>query len=397
MLCEKEKCTGCEACFNSCYQNAITMSQDEEGFYYPIIDNNKCNKCGVCTKVCPELNNYKYNDINKLKVYVGVNKEKGILDKSASGGVFSAFASKVILENGVVYGAAFGRDFSVEHTKAENMKELDALRNSKYVQSRIGFTYREIRRELMKGKIVLFVGTPCQVIGLKSFLKKDYHNLITIDLVCHGVPSPKFFEEYLLSQESKYNAKVDRINFRSKKNGWEQLTVKINLDNGRTIYRKAEFDPYMKAFTRRFSVRESCFTCNASRLPRVSDITISDFWGINVKKAEELNKSEGISLLLVNSVKGSEFTESIKSMLNIYDRILDDAIKENETIKGNMPKPEMKDKFRNDYIENGYEYVTKKYLKTLKKDYLINIIGKNNIKKVGVIRKNIKDMYKRNE
>ena len=229
---EKKDCMGCYACFNICPQNAITMQEDEKGFKYPIIDKEKCIKCGLCKKVCPVINQTIIK--NTPQAYAIINKDNYVRETSSSGGCFSLIAEYIIENGGVVFGATFDENWRVKHTWIENIEKIKMFRGSKYLQSTIGDTYKRAKEFLDKGRKVLFTGTPCQIEGLKSYLRKDYDNLYTQDIICHGVPSPKVHDKYLEYQKNKFNAKkIKRIEHRNKENGWKVVEISLMASNAK--------------------------------------------------------------------------------------------------------------------------------------------------------------------
>ena len=216
----KENCSGCHACFAACPRKCITMLADEEGFFYPQVNTQECISCGKCKAVCPILTSQKEIREEKPDAYAVINRQEGVREKSSSGGVFYALASTIIEKNGVVFGAAFDGRNQVVHTFIDKEKDIWRLMGSKYVQSKIGDTYLQIKSFVQAERVVLFVGTPCQIAGLKAFLGREYENLLCVDIVCHGVPSPKLWDKYVKYQEKRYGGKAERIFFRDKATGW---------------------------------------------------------------------------------------------------------------------------------------------------------------------------------
>ena len=271
----KEKCSGCHACYSVCPTKAIEMVKDEKGFKYPVIDQPKCVNCHLCEKTCPIINK-KIVD-NEPKAYSCYNKNNEVRSKSSSGGIFTLIASKILEKNGVVFGASFNNKFMVEHIYVEKEEELYKIRGSKYLQSIIGDSYKQAKKFLEEGRYVLFTGTPCQIEGLLSYLNKDYENLITQDIICHGVPSPKVWNKYLEYREKEDGEIPLEINFRSKENGWKNYNLKFRY-NGHEYKNNQNTDKYMQAFLKNVSLRESCYNCSFKKINRLSDITLADFW-----------------------------------------------------------------------------------------------------------------------
>ena len=356
----KYNCTGCGACYNICQKGAIKMQGDEYGFYKPVIDKEKCINCGLCEKVCP-LNKYKSNNIDKPKVFVFQNDDKDILYKCASGGAFAKFAKYVVEQGGTVYGVIYDENMVVSHSRAESLIDLEKMYSSKYVQSDTRKTFRSAKEDLENGKLVLFSGTPCQIAGLKSFLQKDYENLITVDLVCHGVPSPLVFEKYKQEFMTKLPAteKLLNVNFRSKVEGWKEELTTTTTTTTTTI--DAKWDNFMRAFLRNLSLNESCTICQFNKLPRVADLTIADFWGVN-DFDESLNDNRGLSIVLVNNLRGNSFLEKLPKECFLSEVSLDFVIKYNKTICGSTIPNKNRQAFSKEIAKGkSLKYCIKKY------------------------------------
>jgi len=313
----KNACTGCEACSNICPVNAIKMLPDNEGFLYPEIDYAKCTNCGLCFKICPaNSSDVIERGLSNPLVYAAWNKNDIIRNQSSSGGIFSLLAEKTIETNGAVFGASFDQDMVVNHILVKNKEDLQKLRGSKYVQSRIGNSYSVAKDLLNKDVHVLFSGTPCQIMGLYAFLQEKPDTLYTCDLICHGVPSPKVLADYLKELEKEYGAKATKISFRDKSSGWSRPTFVVEFSNGQK-YKEFfyEKDAYGKGFGLNLFLRPSCYICKYSNIPRVSDITLGDFWGIE-KHMPNLDYNKGISIVLLNTEKGVKLFDSIKNELD---------------------------------------------------------------------------------
>lgn len=338
----KNSCSGCSACSNICPRNCIEMKQDEEGFCYPKIDETKCIKCGLCEKTCPILNKPKAENNSSVKTYACINKNEEIRLKSSSGGAFSAIAEYVLNQNGVVFGAGFDDNFMVCHQYVEDKDQLDKLRTSKYVQSSIGDSFKTAKKFLDDSRLVLFSGTACQIAGLKSFLRKDYPNLITQDVICHGVPSPLVWQKYLNHKCDEKKLKLSKVCFRDKSSGWRKYSVSMNFKSDTTeeIYRKRfTNEPYMNMFIFNKILRPSCHKCNFKGVSRQADITLADFWGSGLKKlAPSMNDNKGCSLVIIHSQKGQQLFDCLNSQLECIE--VDSKI----ALKGNpmMTKSAMK-------------------------------------------------------
>ncbi|UZQ50363.1 Coenzyme F420 hydrogenase/dehydrogenase, beta subunit C-terminal domain [Clostridium kluyveri] len=325
---DKKECCACGACMNICPNNAILMGRDEYGFLYPQIDYNVCVNCGICKKVCA------YQNINGSKLpmatYAGGAKSSSIMN-SASGGIFLAMAISIIEGGGVVFGASFKLVEGILrpiHIGISNEEQIYKLQGSKYVQSDIGFSYRKIKNLLLKGKKVLFSGTPCQVDGLKGYLNKEYDNLLLIDIICHGVPNAQFFQDYLvLLGKSNYGEIID-FKFREKSKGWGLNGVaECRQKNGE--YKKFVVSSRLSSFYRLFLdseiYRDSCYSCKYASCHRAGDVTIGDYWGIKEEHPEFIDKNggdltleKGISCIIVNSEKGYAFLNDISESIFLY-------------------------------------------------------------------------------
>lgn len=333
-LATNQYCVGCTACASSCPQKCISMIPDDYGFLYPYVDGNKCKKCGVCETVCPLLHTRKHTNYERT-AFAAYSKDDYIRANSSSGGIFTEIARSVIQRGGVVFGAAYGDSFNVVHICVDNESELDKLRGAKYSQSDLNNTFQNIRDRLSNRQLVLFTGTPCQVAGLKSFLNKEYDNLLTIDFVCHSVPSPLAWSQYL-----QYRAEMDNcgelpkdINLRSKLTGWSHYQYSNELVYGDSnVYSvKSNESLYMRLFVDGYISRKSCENCKFKGYSRVSDITLGDFWGI-WDIAPEMDDDKGTSVVLIQSARGAEIIENIKDKLVVEAVTLEDAAKYNQAM-----------------------------------------------------------------
>lgn len=354
---EKNKCCGCHGCMNICPKNAITMVEDEKGFKYPEIDSKKCIECNLCENVCPILNKTK-NDSEPV-AYAAYNVDEEVRKSSSSGGIFTLLANYILENDGVIFGAAFESDFSVKHIEINNKSDLDKLRTSKYVQSSIEDTYKKARNYLNKGVKVLFTGTPCQIEGLYSFLRKDYENLYTQDIICHGVPSPKVWRKYLEYREKQDSKKPVRINFRQKDDGWNLYALLLQYDN--SAYKKNHRDDFfMKAFLRDVCLRDSCYNCSFKSKNRKSDITLADFWGIQ-EIDRTMDDDKGTSLVIVNTIKGNELFEKIK-INTVYKKVdFGESIKYNTSMYKSVVMPKEREAFFENLENLEFDNLVNKY------------------------------------
>jgi len=355
---DKTKCCGCYACYNICPKNAIIMKEDEKGFKYPIIDKEKCVNCGLCDKVCPIIQNKKNE--NEPKAYACYNKNEEIRKQSSSGGIFTLLAEEILNRNGIIFGAAFDNKFLIKHISVETIEELEKLRGSKYAQSQIGETYKKAKIELEKGRHVLFTGTPCQIEGLKTYLGKEYENLYTQDIICHGVPSPKVLDLYMKELNNKHDSKIVECSHRSKIKGWKNFCIYVKFQNKETYVKTHHEDLYMKAFLKNTILRDSCYKCSFKKLNRISDITLGDFWGVQ-NIMPEFDDDKGLSLVVVNSKKGQELFEKINKKIVLQNVNLNEAIKYNECMIKSVNIDKNREKFFDNINKMDFDKLVKKY------------------------------------
>ncbi len=306
----RDKCTGCMACYNICPENAISMQEDNEGFYMPNIDQEHCTKCILCEKVCPEINLYSKQKKSLIKkAYYGWHNNDDIRKKSSSGGAFTAMAENILSDGGVVFGAVYDANLNIVKHKSTDEVDLDSMRKSKYVQSYIGSSFQKVKFALSEGKNVLFVGTPCQIAGLENYI--GYHkNLITCDFICHGVPSMKLLKDDFSILEKKYNSKVINFDFRPKVKTWSFDFFSMFFVSGKRKNIPWKFNSFFKAFNDNIILRKSCYRCNYSDSQHESDITIADYWGYR-RYDEKIFDNKGLSLILINTNKGKLFFKTI--------------------------------------------------------------------------------------
>lgn len=323
----KKDCCGCHACYNACPVNAIVMKSDEEGFIYPWVQNDICIHCDKCKKVCPAVNP---PEDNPFEIAYGCySKNMDELMHSSSGGLFSVLSRYILSEGGIVCGAAFDEEQMVFHFVAENEMGLQKLKETKYVQSRIGNAYQHIDKVLKENKKVLFSGTPCQIAGLNSFLGKGYEQLYCIDLICHGVPSPTVWKKYL--EEIAQNRKIEHVTFRNKKQGMSHITLDYQFEDG-TIYQEKYADSlYMKGFIQNLYIRPSCFHCKFKGIQRCSDITMGDFWAMKEFHPLEYHE-KGISAVIIHSEKGKTLFDSVKQQLVVVPATSEEIVCWNESL-----------------------------------------------------------------
>lgn len=338
----KKDCCGCYACYNICPKECITMESDNEGFWYPKIDKDKCINCNLCEKVCPIINPVKRVDSKKI-AYASMNKDEQVRIKSSSGGIFSILAEYIIKNNGVVYGAGFDEDFNIKHKRILYSTDLDLLRGSKYVQSSIGDIYKQVKNDLENNNPVLFTGTPCQVEGLRSYLRKEYVNLITMDFICHGVPSPLVWEKYLKKMKKSKQENIKNIYFRNKDIGWKLFSLKIIFDK-RIYSNDLNNDLFMKGFLQDVYLRPSCYNCKFKKINRISDITVADFWGIG-NILPKMDDDKGTSLIVIHSEKGKQLFDELSEKMILNEVNLNEAIKYNSSMIKSVKYNEKRNSF----------------------------------------------------
>lgn len=357
-----KECYGCSACAQICSKQAIKMLENDEGFLYPHLTSALCVECGLCIKVCP-LNERKTPEKDYLaKVYAIKYQSDSVRFESTSGGAFTALYEYILSKQGVVYGAVWGEDrtLKVIHDRAESYIGCDKMRKSKYIQSDLKNTFRQVKQDLKDNKLVLFTGTPCQVAGLRSFLGEWVNKkIILVDLICHAVPSPRVWRDYIEHIEKVHGKHVVDYVFRSKEKGWRVNRNKYILDNHKSYSKNKLSFVFSELFYMHVICRNSCYKCTFASLPHtVSDITIADYWNIhNVNPAFDDNK--GVSLVIINSKKGNDFFEFIKVKVDYVESNLQDAIHCNHTEP--IKRTFLRNAFWKDYNQYGYLFVIQKY------------------------------------
>lgn len=353
MLCNKMNCTGCNACYNVCPKGAINMISDFNGFLYPTIDTKVCINCGLCTKVCPELNPVEKNKEIKVISAISLLAE---MKNSTSGGIAYTLAYKVIEEGGIVFGTSFV-DKSFKYIKVNTIKEINKLQGSRYVQCDVNDIFKEIKKELNGGKKVIFFGTPCYVAGLKNYLQKEHNNLVLVSFICGGVPSQKYLFEHLKNENIM---EFNDIQFRNKNN----YVLKAFLDD-KVVYSNDDWnDIYMRAYKSSISLRESCYNCKYANEKRVGDITIGDFWGIeNYTNIAKNEIEKGISTAIISTQKGIDLLTDCSDYIKTEVFNLDQVKKNNPRLKNSVKKSRKTKTFQSYYKTDGFTISVKKVLK----------------------------------
>lgn len=316
----QELCSGCTSCAAACRKKAITMTPNNEGFLYPVLDETLCVHCGLCEKVCPVLNKTVQT---KHTAVAAISENTDRLD-SSSGGVFSLLASYIFQQGGTVFGPAFDENFQLRHIAVTDPAELPRLRGSKYLQSDVGDSYLQVKSALATGVPVLFTGTPCQINGLRSYLGKDYENLYCQDIICHGAPSPAVWKAYLAYRQQVAGSKVKSVNFRSKVKGWKAFSMVLEFENGTVYSNTLSDDPYMQAFLKDLSLRPSCYNCSAKGDRHLADITLGDYWGVDQLQPDMFD-NKGTSLVVIHTEKGQRLIDRIMENLRISTEVPDEA------------------------------------------------------------------------
>lgn len=360
----KEDCCGCNACGDICPTDAISFHTDNEGFWYPQINENKCVNCGLCNKVCPietECRSRK-NNISEPECYAAEHKSIEVIFNSTTGGMFSALAEGMYSQNGYVGGAVHNSDFSVSHFISNNRSDLQQLRRSKDLQSNAEGFYKRVKELLDENERVLVCGLPCQIAGLLNYVGKDYENLITVDLICAGVNSPKVWRKYLDFIEEKNGSKIVWTENKSKEYGWDKLTQKFVFENGAEYFDTDKTSLFIHGFIiSHLYCRPSCYECNFKGFPRIADITIGDFWGIT-KHTKNHNSNMGTNLVIINSEKGRIYFDKIKKRINFEKTPLEWAISGNPALINSISKLSAKRKeFFDDMNRVPFDELIKKY------------------------------------
>ncbi len=331
------------------------------GFAYPEIDTAKCIDCGLCEKNCPGLKKTQTMDAPLLESYAAQCLDDSVRFVSSSGGLFTLIARYIFSQNGVVFGAAFDDTFhGVKHIAVETMHDLDRLQKSKYVQSDAGSAYQEVKAYLEKGRKVLFTGTPCQIAGLRGFLSQEYEALFLLDIVCHGVPAPGVWDEYVGILETKYQGKVTAVSFRDKSKGWRDFRLAVRFDNNREYSNCHSADLYMQGFLRNCYLRPSCYECNYKGLNRMSDITLGDLWGVK-NISQEMDDNKGTSLIMISSEKGKSLLEKIGADIKCQPIHIDAAVKHNSAIVKSCDRSPKSSIFEKEFGTKPLLYLLKKY------------------------------------
>lgn len=369
---EKQKCCGCTACYNICPKQAIKMEEDIEGFKYPKVNVDLCIDCSLCEKVCP-IKNSTCDNKKVLKSYV-VRTKKNNLKEATSGGFFYPLANSILNKNGYVYGVIFDKkDKKIKHIEVNNEDDLRLMNGSKYVQSDLLDIFSKIKKKLNSGKYVLFSGTPCQCEGLKKFLQKNFEKLIMVDVICHGVPSPKLWEKYVDFQEKKYKSSIIDVNFRNKTYGYHSGTMKLVFKNKKIYYGSARVDIMLKSFFKEISSRPSCYKCSFKKEVHETDFTIFDAWNASKLNSQVKEDDKGYTNVFINTEKGKKIFDDISNMYEYYETNYLRAIELDGIMVKNsaVAHPDRKEFYKDLNCNDGIKKIKKNYLKNKITDYII--------------------------
>ena len=322
-------CTLCGGCINACPTDAIRLKKQYLDFCYPDIDANLCINCNKCELSCPILGEKSKPENGFPIAFAAQSKNDEVRIRSSSGGAFYEFADKMLKDGGYVCGAVFDEEFHVKHIVSNSKNDVYRMMGSKYAQSDMGYCYREIKDVLEKGHKVLFSGCPCQVAGMRTFLGKEYRNLLLVELICHGIPSDQMLQAYIRMQEKKYGAKLKRMEFRNKTKGWHNSAVRMEFENGKIYAEPMTIDAFMQGYFRGVSLKESCFSCQFRNFASGSDLTIGDFWGAEIEMSH-IDDNKGLSVVISNSQKGTVFLE--KTMTSCVPVKMDNILKYNQAL-----------------------------------------------------------------
>ena len=356
---EKGSCTGCTACESICAKGAVAMRPDTEGFLYPVVDTQSCSGCGLCISVCPIHAEPKRAN-TPMDCFAAKHTDEKIRLTSTSGGVFTALSDEILSRNGIVYGAAYTQAFDVVHSRASSKEQRDAFKGSKYVQSDLRGIFKQVKKDLQDVKSVLFSGTGCQIAGLNAYLGKlaEMPTFFTCEILCHAAPSPLMWKEHVRLLETKKKGRLVCYNSRSKAAGWHAHNEQSLFENGKSDYRSKLTQNHKDLFYSHYIIRPACFACKYVGKNRVGDLTIGDFWGIELC-LPDFDDNKGISMMMVNSAKGKELLDAVSGSLHLRASTYEDALRVNHGRPARKnPRREM---FWQDYYSHGYLYVVKRY------------------------------------
>ncbi len=358
----KEQCCGCTVCVASCPKKCISMKVDEEGFYYPEVDETKCIQCNKCNLVCPTINKPNYETDYRDNIFAARALDSDIREKSSSGGIATMLSRVFIKNSNVVFGVAMSQDYSFsKHICVNDFEELERIQGSKYIQSHMDGVIERIKIEIGNNKKVLFIGTPCQVAGVKKIFENVTNDIFYIDIICHGVPTEKLWIKYLDFICSKFGSRILNINFRDKRNGWEEFGLSIEFENGKEIY-SSRHNGFIGLFLKNICLRPSCAKCVHKGFDRSSDLTLGDFWGIE-RVYPEYQKKNGVSLVMINSKRGEELLDLISNEIEMTKVDCKDLFMyRNKSMIRSVIISDRRREFMNDLSRLSFNRLEKKYL-----------------------------------
>lgn len=360
-LIPQNRCSGCYGCFNACTENAIDMSLNEEGFLTPHVDRERCIECGTCQKHCAMINTQIPVDCETPVLFAASSMDEGIRIESSSGGIFTELAKVILKNGGVVFGAAFSNSLTVRHVFVESEEDLRILRGSKYLQSHLGKAYREAISIGIQGRPVLFSGTPCQIAALNTFFDPtDLEiEIYTCEVICHGVPSESVFRSYLDYISRSKHLEIKEYGFRDKTIDWKHYGTKVVFTNGEERFQVHKKDSFMIGYLRNIYLRPVCYECPFARIPRISDITLGDFWGV----PKELDDSRGVSVVVVNTPKGKRLLDRVSNIKKVRVSLEQVAPYNPRLVSGHLKRRSNREGFYRLLKMEGFLAVMKKYLK----------------------------------
>lgn len=380
-----ERCTGCSSCDNICPINAIRLIPDAKGFFYPKVDYVKCVKCGKCLTHCPAVTPLNPEHRIQPDVFAAWNKNEEIRINSTSGGVYSALAETIINRGGYVVGAEYDEAFRIYHTVINSLKSVTRQRQSKYAQSDLNDVFKQIRNLLRQGKLVLFCGTPCQSAGLQKYLGREYENLFCCDFICRGVVSPKVYRKFLEDSHPDSEKKLQTVHFKNKDYGWNRFSTKLTFNDGSVYQKDRNEDYYMRGYLKyNLYLRTCCHHCAYKTLPRVSDISLGDFWGIG-KYDPALDNEMGTSVILLNSEKGRTLLSWAHESLELHQRTIDEVIAGNACLLQSAEEG----KYREYFFKNMDKYRFPKLISLVDKKTMRYSLGDQILQKASALKRKI--------
>ena len=381
-ICNESKCTGCYTCYNVCPKNCISFESDDYGINFPIINEELCIGCKLCVKRCPANNDSEFN--MPMSAYATWSLDEIDRKTSASGGLASVIYNNIICSGGVGYGVCMDEDFNLNFIRVDKKERLKEFKGSKYVQASVNNIFKVVKQDLESGLTVVFIGTPCQVDGLKYYLNREYKSLYTIDLICHGTPPITYLKEHISNiKKVKDIEEVNKVYFRE--DNEFKLILSNNAQSNKSYDRHGKCDEYIQGFLNALFYRESCYSCKYATNERVSDITIGDFWGLGIEEPFEHPWTGAISLALINTDKGRKLFDICKDDLFIEERKVIEALKGNAQLNYPSKKHKNYDLFRREYKANGFNKAVSKSLvdelKLGQKEYK-RMLYRNRLKKI---------------